>query len=96
MSSNEGIKEAGEILMAISDDEREWAIQEMRYTAEVDREAFRIAAHAKGKEEGREEGIGIGEQQGLETAARGMKEKNLPIEMITEITGLTAEQVAAL
>ena len=30
MSSNEGIREAGEILMTISDDEREWAIQESR------------------------------------------------------------------
>ena len=92
MGSNEGIKEAGEILMTISDDEREWAIQEMRYKAEVDREAFRIAAHDKGLEEG----VEIGEQQGLETAARGMKAENIPVETIVKITGLTAEQVEAL
>ena len=92
MSSDEGIREAGEILMTISDDEREWAIQEMRYKAEVDREAFRIAAHDKGLEEG----VEIGEQQGLETAARGMKAENIPVETIVKITGLTAEQVEAL
>ena len=70
--------------MTISDDEREWAIQESRYKGKVDYEAGLIASHDKGVEEG------------IEKTARGMKAKNLPIEMITEITGLTAEQVAAL
>ena len=92
MSSNEGIREAGEILMTISDDEREWAIQESRYKGRMDYESGLAASHAKGLEEG----VEIGEQQGFEKTARGMKAKNLPIEMITEITGLTAEQVEAL
>ena len=84
MGSNEGIREAGEILMTISADEREWAIQESRYKGKMDYESGLAASHAKGKEEG------------LETAAKDMKAKNLPIELITEITGLTAEQVEAL
>ena len=88
MSSDEGIREAGEILMTISDDEREWAIQEMRYKAEVDREAFRIAAHDKGLEEGKAEAK-------IEDAL-GMKEEGIPTETIVKITGLTAEQVEAL
>ena len=92
MATDLGIKEAGEILMTISADEREWAIQESRYKGRMDYESGLAASHAKGLEEG----VEIGEQQGLETAAKGMKAKNLPIEMITEITGLTAEQVAAL
>ena len=70
--------------MTISADEREWAIQESRYKGRMDYESGLAASHAKGKEEG------------LETAAKGMKAKNLPIELITEITGLTAEQVEAL
>ena len=41
-----------------------------------------------GKAEGRAE-------EKLEDA-RGMKAKNLPLDLIAEITGLTAEQVAAL
>jgi len=84
MNSDEGIKEAGEILMEISEDLREWSRREMRYKAEVDREASRVAAHDKGLAEG------------LETAARGMKAENIPVETIVKITGLTAEQVAAL
>jgi predicted transposase/invertase (TIGR01784 family) len=92
INTDEGIKEAGEILMTISDDEREWAIQESIYKAEVDRQAELLATHDLGVEEGLEQG----REEGLETAARGMKAKNIPIETIIEITGLTAEQVAAL
>ena len=88
INTDEGIKEAGEILMYISDDERERAIQESHYKAEVDRQAELMATHDLGVEEG--------EQKGLETAARGMKEESIPIETITKITGLTAEQVEAL
>ena len=70
--------------MTISADEREWAIQESRYKGRMDYESGLAASHAKGVEEG------------LATAAKGMKEKNIPLEDIVEITGLTAEQVAAL
>ena len=104
MASNDGIREAGEILMTISEDEKEWVRQESRLKAEMDYKSGLVTAERKGlaegiekgKTEGREEGIQIGEQHGLETAARGMKAKNIPIETIIEITGLTAEQVAAL
>ena len=92
MGSNEGIREAGEILMTISADEREWAIQESRYKGKKDYESGLAASHAKGVEEG----IEIGEQQGIEKIARGMKAKNIPLDVIIEITGLTAEQVEAL
>ena len=88
MASSAGIREAGEILMTISDDFREWAIQESRYKGEVDYESGLLAAKCEGKEEGI--------QIGIENTARGMKAKNIPVETIIEITGLTAEQVAAL
>ena len=84
MESNEGIREAGEILMEISEDMIEWSKKEMRYKAETDR----LAALATAKEDGI--------QIGVETVARGMKAKNIPIETIVEITGLTLEQVAEL
>ena len=70
--------------MTISADEREWAIQESRYKGKMDYESGLAASHAKGVEEG------------IEKTARGMKAKNIPLETIVEITGLTAEQVAAL
>jgi len=53
-------------------------------------------AHDKGVEEGLEKGKAEGRKEGLKTAARGMKEESIPIETITKITGLTAEQVEAL
>ena len=81
-------REAGEILMAISEDEREWVRQETRLKAEYDYQSSILTAHKKGLKEGLEEG--------LETAARGMKVKKIPTEIIMEVTGLTAEQVAAL
>ena len=84
MDTNEGIREAGEILMAISEDEREWVRQETRLKAEYDYQSSILTAHKKGHKEG------------LETAARGMKVKKIPTEIIMEVTGLTAEQVAAL
>ena len=74
--------------MTISADEREWAIQESRYKGRMDYESGLAASFVKGKEEGLEEG--------LETAAKGMKAENIPVETIIKITGLTAEQVAAL
>ncbi|MBR0319409.1 MAG: hypothetical protein IJQ86_09065, partial [Spirochaetia bacterium] len=61
-----------------------WAQQEMRYKAQMDYESGINTAHDKGVEEG------------VAYAARGMKAKNLPVDMIVEITGLTPEQVAAL
>lgn len=84
MSSNEGIREAGEILMEISEELREWSRKEMRYKAEVDK----LAALATAREDGRTEGK-------LEVA-RGMKTEGIPIETIIKITGLTAEQIEAL
>lgn len=88
MGSSKGIREAGEILMTISDDEREWAIQESRYKGRVDYESGLLAAHAKGVEEG--------EQRANIEIAKGMKAEGIPIETIVKITGLTSEQIEAL
>jgi predicted transposase/invertase (TIGR01784 family) len=84
MSSNEGIREAGEILMEISKELREWSRKEMRYKAEVDK----LAALATAREDGRTEG--------LETAARGMKAEGISVETIVKITGLSPEQISSL
>ena len=84
MATNKGIKEAGALLMTISKEEREWAIKESIYKGQMDRQSEILSAHAKGKEEGKIED------------ARGMKAKNIPLDVITKITGLTAEQVAEL
>lgn len=82
--------------MTISDDEREWAIQESRLKGELDYQSGMIASHDKGVEEGIAKGREEGREEGKIEDARGMKAKNIPIYDIVEITGLTAEQVEAL
>lgn len=84
IESDEGIREAGEILMTISAEEREWALQEMRFKGKRDYESGLLAAKREGIAEGKMED------------ARGMKAENIPLETIVKITGLSAEQVAAL
>ena len=61
-------------------------------------------AHKKGKAEGRAEGLAEGEAKGraegraaaIKENARKMKEKNIPIEDIAEITGLSVEEIESL
>lgn len=57
-------------------------------------------AEAKGREKGREEGIEIGEARGEEKKALEMVKKmlikNMPIDEIIELTGLTIEQIEKL
>ena len=41
----------------------------------------------------KKEGIKEGKKEGVKTTAKKMKEKNIPIETIIEITGLTKEEI---
>jgi len=84
MESSPEIMNTGGILMNISKDLKEWAIQESRIKGELDYQSGLLASYDTGLE------------KGLEQAARGMKAKNIPSETISEITGLTQEQIAAL
>ncbi len=68
----------------------------------------RAEGHAEGRaeglEEGRAEGLEEGRAEGLEEGraeekkkiARAMKEKNMPVDTITQITGLSAEEIDTL
>ena len=74
--------------MTISAEEREWALQEMRFKGKRDYESGLLAA--------KREGIEAGRNQGKMEVARGMKAKNIPMDVIAEITGLPLEQIAVL
>ena len=84
MESSPEIMNTGGILMNISKDLKEWAIQESRIKGELDYQSGLLASYDTGLE------------KGLEQAARGMKTENIPSETISKITGLTQEQIAAL
>ena len=53
-------------------------------------------ARDEGRQEGREAGLAEGETKGKAEVARKMLAAGMPAEQITEFTGLTAEQLAAL
>ena len=60
----------------------------------------RLEGRAEGREEGREEGRAEGREEGRAEGhiedARKMKADNMPIELISKYTGLTAEEIEAL
>ena len=53
-------------------------------------------ARREGKEEGREEGIAIGEERGVLKTARQMKQKGIALDLIQECTGLSDEEIENL
>lgn len=63
-----------------------------------------VGAERRGLEKGMERGMKQGMEKGLEKGrqeerirnARGMKAKGIPVEVISEITGLTVEVVGKL
>ena len=65
---------------------------QIEYARESGREEGREEGRKEGKEEGREEGA---KQKSFDIAQR-MLEKGIDIETISELTGLTAEEVSRL
>lgn len=71
---------------AMSKDEQVMYLKELM--DEIDRKSELRTAQNQGREEGRAEGVA--------QAARAMKADNVPIEVISKYTGLTAEQIEKL
>ena len=97
-----------QILDKISQDEIEWKRQFDEFMIETDRRSLEQFYKDKGMEiglaEGREQGKEEGLQQGLEQGIKQSKieiakkslEKNLPLETISEITGLSIKEIQEL
>ena len=60
------------------------------------REEGRAEGRAEGRIEGKEEGLKEGKMEGKMEIAKKMKQKNIPIEQIVEITELTKEEIEKL
>ena len=103
IESKEGLSVAGEVLMNISNDEREKAIFRSRRIAMADRESNRITAERNLKiamAESEKRGVEVGEKRGEKSKANEMAkimiidgEKN---EKIMRYTGLTLTEIEAL
>jgi predicted transposase/invertase (TIGR01784 family) len=96
----EGIKDAMNRLKYISADKEVRAMADLRQRTINDRNSELTVATEKGREEGREEGIAIGEERGAfakakESAIRRLK-KNIPLDDISDFTGLSIEEIKSL
>ena len=88
MIENEKVKKTEEELEYLSGDEAERRIAYLRATAEIDRKFAMTAARNQGRAEGRSEGkIDV---------AKKMLERNMDISLISEVTGLTKEEIEKL
>ena len=89
MKENEGIQEAREKLEEISNDEIMQRLADWQESAEHEEAEVRNMGYRDGKEAGIQEGK---EAKKIEIAKK-MKEKNIDVSTIAEITGLTEEQI---
>ena len=100
MIENEKIKKAEEELEYLSGDEAERRIAWLRETAELDRKFAMTAARDQGKAEGLAEGLAEGRAKGraesMKIVAKKLLAKNMDIDSIIELTGLTKEEIEKL
>ena len=100
MKSNERIREAVDAWETATMDEQIRDLALRIQFAEMDRNSDLDCAREEGYDAGMKSGLKQGIEQGIEQEkihnAKKMLEKNIPIETIIEITGLTREEIENL
>ena len=95
-NADESIKKAKEVLDEISEDEHEQYLAHLREKYIFERQGIEEAGFDKGMAKGLEEGIEKGIEQEKRMLAKKMKDKDMKIDEIVEITGLTKEEIEKL
>lgn len=90
------VNKAKEVLEEISNDERERYLAELREKYIMDQKAIEDAGYDKGVEAGIQQGIELGQKYKTLIIAKKMKEKNIDINTISQITGLTIKEIQNL
>ena len=90
-NADESIKKAKEVLDEISEDEHEQYLAHLREKYIFERQGIEEAGFDKGLAKGLAE-----KKQSLEEIAKKLKAKNMKIDEIAEITGLTKEEIEKL
>ena len=93
---NKEIKKAIEIIDEMSMDEKEWELYMSRKFAIMDYNTGMLQAEENGLKKGRKEGREEGKKKKQIEIAKKLLDKNMPIEEIQEITGLTKEEIQKL
>lgn len=92
IESKEALQMAGELLMSISQNERERAVFRSRKMYETD-----LASNlATAEDRGRAEGFIEGELKGKLKVAQNLRKMNMPLEQIAQMTQLPIAQIASL
>ena len=87
---------AGNLLMSISQDERERAVFRSRKMYQTDRESDLATVEDRGKKIGEEIGKNIGRLERNTEIAQNMLSEGLPFDMIMRCTGLTRHEIENL
>ena len=96
MKTDKGIKEAKGKLEVMSEDERMQILADLRLKAIMDEKAIKRLGYKEGKSEGKIEGKIEGKKEKTIEIAKKMKERDIDIITIKEITGLTEEEIEKL
>ena len=84
----------------VTEDELEYERRESRFRYQLQRNTELSVARTEGLEQGRSEGEAIGIEKGAaqkqREIAKNFKHAGIPVDVIAENTGLTAEEIAAL
>ena len=100
MSENAEIQKAQRELEKISNDEHERYLAELREKYIMDQKATEDAGYDKGKKvglaEGRRAGLADGKRAGTKMVAKKLLEQGIDIEIISNATGLTKEEIERL
>ena len=100
LMDDKNIQKAQEELERINADEQERRLAELRMKYIRDTTSLKNGARREGLEKGLERGKKIGRDEGIREEkihnAKKMLEKNIPVETIIEITGLTKEEIENL
>ena len=100
IASKEVLQMAGELLMSISQDERERAVFRSRRMYQTDLQSDLATAEDRGERRGRIAGRQEGLREGLQTGrleiARSMIADGEPVEKIIRYTGLTQAEINTL
>lgn len=94
--SNLEVNKAKEVLEDISNDARERYLAELREKYIMDQKAIEDAGYDKGLEAGIQQGLELGKKGQTINIARKMKQKNIDIDTISQITGLTITEIESI
>ena len=96
IESKEALQMAGDLLMSISQDEKERAVFRSRKMYQTDMDSNLATVRDIGRQEGMAEGMAKGRAEGMAQVAQKMKAMGEAVEKIQLFTGLSAESIKQL